>query len=58
MLLSCEALHFVYPVEQILDNPVTTHGLVESFHMDILLRIPALDMFDPNATLVDPTLQC
>ena len=52
-----EVLDLVDVIEQILRKPLISNCSIETFDICILLRLPRLDVVDPDATLLRPVLQ-
>ena len=47
-------LHFFDGVEEVLIEPVVSHGTIEAFDVGVLLRLSRLDVIDLNLLLGSP----
>jgi hypothetical protein len=53
----CVLLHFADALEQVLGQPVITHGSVEPFDLRVLLGLPGLRVLQRYALLTRPSQQ-
>jgi len=52
-----EVLHLVDIIEQVLRQPFIADRSIEALDISVLLRLPRLDVFDPDALALSPGLE-